>query len=406
VTLSSNAGLAYEAMIGQFISHLIIGTIAGYLGGLVIVSVINRLQFDPRLFPLISLALALFVFAAAGKLHGSGYLAVYIAGLVAGNSRLKNSHNVRQFHEGVSWLGQITMFIILGLLGKPLQFLDYFWPAFVIAFALTFVARPLAAFICLYPFKFSPAESAFVGWVGLRGAISILLALLPVIHQLPNAEQIFTITFLVVILSLIMQGWTIKPVAYLLKLIVPPKAGAVDRLEVDLPMDQHMELVAYRVQEGSPIIRGESLPAWIRPALILRNGKPLNIADTNNFQPDDHIYLFIDPARLSVLDRLFGAPLEDPHDEADFFGKRVVDPTVPIGNILEHSLIRKNGYDPGMSIADIFQTEFSGSFEIGDRLRLGPFRLIIKSIEQGKITDIGLLARPQSFLDRLRIGLR
>lgn len=136
---------------------------------------------------------------------------VYVAGLVAGNQRMRAMQSLRRFQEGMTWLAQIAMFLILGLLATPSGFPAAALPAIGIALLLTFVARPVAVWLCLLPFRFSRAENAFVSWVGLRGAVSILLAILPLIGGVPNGQLYFNTAFIIVLASLLIQGWTIIP---------------------------------------------------------------------------------------------------------------------------------------------------------------------------------------------------
>src|SRR5690606_28116229 len=134
------------------------------------------------------------------------------------------------FQDGLTWLAQIAMFLVLGLLATPSQFHSIALPAIALALFLTFIGRPVAIWLCLLTFRFQPNESAFISWVGLRGAVSILLAILPIISDLPNGQMLFNLTFIIVLTSLLVQGWTIQPAARLLGLIIPPTIGPLEKL--------------------------------------------------------------------------------------------------------------------------------------------------------------------------------
>lgn len=391
VTADQSATPDYLDILRHFGTEMAVGLLVGYAGGKIIVQMINRLTLDPNLYPLLSLFVALLIFAVAGKLHGSGFLAIYVAGLVSGNSRMRNSQAVRKFHEGISWMAQIAMFLVLGLMADPRLLMKSIVPALGIAFVLIFIARPVAAFLCLAPFKVSIAKTAFVGWVGLRGAVSILLALLPLMAHLPAAETIFSITFIVVMLSLAVQGWTIKPMAKGLGLIVPPQSGAVHRLELDLPMDAHYELIAYEVDPQSPVARTQGLPLWARPALVLRDGRPVPVEEMHVVRPHDHVYLFTEPKRLKDFDRLFGAHIEDSADEREFYGDIALEPHVTLGQLAALYGLQPQDNDDAITLADLFARECPGGFEIGARLCYGGFTFILRALDEKKILSVGLV---------------
>ena len=149
---------------------------------------------------------ALVTFALAGVVHGSGFLAVYLAGLIVGNSSIRAHNALVAFLDAATWLAQIAMFVLLGLLAWPDLLLRRALPALVIALTLILIARPAAVFLCLAPFRFSMREKLFVSWVGLRGAVGIFLASIPLMVRLPDAQVYFDVAFVVVLISLLVQG--------------------------------------------------------------------------------------------------------------------------------------------------------------------------------------------------------
>jgi len=208
-----------------FLRQMGIGAATGLAGGYLIARLVDRLRLEQGLLPILVLALSLLVFAAAGAMNGSGFLAVYIAGLVAGNSRIRSTTLIKNFQDGVTWLAQIIMFLVLGLFATPSQFPLIAVPALLIGLFLIFVARPVAVAICLIPFRFLRNETAFISWVGLRGAVSILLAITPLISGIEDGRALFNIAFIIVLVSLVVQGWTVGPLARRLGLVVPPRTG-------------------------------------------------------------------------------------------------------------------------------------------------------------------------------------
>ncbi|MEQ9122812.1 MAG: potassium/proton antiporter, partial [Alphaproteobacteria bacterium] len=258
----------------DFATQIGLGLVLGAVGGAAIAWMLNRLRaLDAGLYPIAALAGALIVFAATGLAGGSGFVAAYVAGVVSGNRRVQFAFRVRRFQIGMTWLAQIGMFLTLGLLATPSEFESVAIPGTLLALALIFVARPAAVWLCLLPFGFTWRETLFVGWVGLRGAVSILLAILPGLGGVEGGEAYFNIVVIMVLASLVAQGWTIAPAARRLRLLTPPSPGLVNRVELDLPSDADLELVGYRIHPESTIARGERAPRWARPLLILRDGR-------------------------------------------------------------------------------------------------------------------------------------
>ena len=272
-------------LVAGFFLHMGIGAVIGLLGGLAIVRLVERLNLDHALVPTFVLTLSLLVFAAAGALHGSGFLAVYLAGLVAGNSGLRGAGSQKRFQDGVSWLAQIIMFLVLGLFATPSEFAAILPVSVALGLFLIFVARPVSVWLCLAPFRFTRAETAFVSWVGLRGAVSILLAITPLLGGLENGRAIFNAAFVIVLVSLVVQGWTVGPLARRLGLIVPHRIGPLEKFELELPGSAHHELLAYTVVAGSPVASGERIPRWARPSLVVRDGRSMKYQDAGGWQP-------------------------------------------------------------------------------------------------------------------------
>jgi cell volume regulation protein A len=191
----------------------------------------------------------------------------------------------------------------------------------------------VAIWLSLWPFRFSREETAFVAWVGLRGAVSLLLALLPLIERLPNGQDIFNSAFIVVLVSLLVQGWTIRPMARELGLIIPPTIGPVEKVELDLPGTANHELVVYHVVADSPVARGARIPRWARPSLLVRKGQSMRPQIAGRIEADDHVYLFAAPRNIRLLDRLFASPAHLDDDDKDFFGEFTIDARQPIGQL-------------------------------------------------------------------------
>src|SRR5512147_369563 len=372
-----------------------LGALAGLGGGQLIMLVVDRLKLEAGLYPIVVLSLALCLFAATGMIGGSGFLAVYIAGIRAGNSEVQGLPLLRRFQDGMTWFSQIAMFLTLGLLAAPSQFLRIAVPAALLALFLTLVGRPVAVWICLLPFGFSRNETTFVAWVGLRGAVSILLAILPIVAELPAGRPLFNITFLVVLISLLLQGWTIRPMARWLGLIVPPRFGPVDRVDLELPGRATHELIAYRIAPESPVAKGARIPRWARPSLIVRDGRSLRLHEAGRPRAGDYVYIFAAPKLTHLLDRLFARPAAlDPTDR-EFFGDFAIAPDSQMSDVADAYGFAVGSEETKLTASDFIHRRLQGTIEIGDRISVGTVELIVRALDDSsEIASIGLAVEP------------
>ncbi|MGE5518077.1 MAG: potassium/proton antiporter [Bacteroidota bacterium] len=393
---------------GYIILHLTlefgIGGVAGLVGGFVIVQAVNRLGIERGLLPVFGLSLALMVFAATALAGGSGFLAVYIAGLVAGNSRLVAPDTMRRFQDGAIWLAQIGMFLTLGLLASPVEFWPLVLPSLGVALVLIFIARPLAVWVGLLPFRMTRNEIAFVSWVGLRGAVGILLAILPIISGMENGRLFFNVTFMVVLVSLALQGWTIGPVARWLGQVVPRRIGPVERMELEIPGAAH-ELVAYRIVANSLVAQGQRLPRWAVPSLVVRDGRSLLGSGVSAFKPGDMVWLFAKPERVPHLDRLFASPAPAAEADRQFFGDFPIDPRARMEELAVMYGLPVPEEVREITVAQWLEWSLGTKPGIGDRMPLGEVELIVRALNaDDAISEVGLAAEPTS-VDKPRLPL-
>lgn len=242
ITLISLAGQSTSPNIGAVFSaiavQLIVGAVFGYLFGKAIVFMVNKLEIEnDALYPIFVLTTCIFLFSITHFCQGNSYLAVYIGGLVIGNARMVHKRSTMRFFEGLSWLSQLIMFLTLGLLVKPHELLPIAVPALIISFLMIFITRPLSVYLCLAPFrKMKFSEKTFVSWVGLRGAVPIIFAILTLAADVPNARLIFNIVFFCTLVSLVVQGTTLPKMARLLGVAMPPETLEKPRsFDIDLP---------------------------------------------------------------------------------------------------------------------------------------------------------------------------
>lgn len=228
----------------NFTYQFAFGLIFGWLFGKFATLLLNKINIpNTTLYPILLLSILLFCFGFCHKLGANGYLATYIAGLTVGNSRLMHRSIVNRFFDGITWLLQIVLFLLLGLLVNPKNMIETVGLAIPVGIFLMFIGRPLACHITMLPFrKLSFRAKAFVSWVGLRGAAPIIFATYPVVSHIEGAHYIFEIVFFITLLSLLVQGMTITPVARLLKLATPaPPEGSFVGVEIPEETGANME---------------------------------------------------------------------------------------------------------------------------------------------------------------------
>ena len=393
-------------VITGFLREMIIGGLIGLGGGYLIVRIVEKIDIDRGLLPILVLALSLMVFGVAGFVHGSGFLAVYVAGMVAGNANLRSAAAIKRFQDGLSWLSQIIMFLVLGLYATPSQFIPILIPSVLLALILIFIARPVATGICLLPFRFSKAETAFLSWVGLRGAVSILLALTPMLGGLEQGRLLFNVAFIIVMVSLIVQGWTVLPLAGRLGLVIPQRIGPVDKVERELPGSAHHELLAYRIVEGSPVARTGRIPRWARPSLVIRDGRSMQFQYAGRPRAGDHAYIFVSDKYPRLLDRLFASKAPVAADDADFFGAFGIDPTRSAAELSAAYGVSVTEAESKLTIAQFMTDRLGGRVEYADRLPLGDIELIVRALDEaGHIIEVGVSVEPQIAPPRIPVFL-
>jgi cell volume regulation protein A len=262
------------------------------------------------LYPVMTLALAMLAFGVPTLLHGSGFLAVYIVGIALGNEAIRYRTGLLRVHDALAWLSQVGMFLVLGLLVFPGALLEVAWEGLGMGLVLAFVARPLAVLLCLLPFRFPPREILYTGWVGLRGAVPIILATFPVLSDAPGAREIFNIVFFIVVVNGLVPGATVPWVTRKLGLAanVPEPPPAV--LEIASTQLLNGELSAFYIGSASAVA-GERISDLPFPpgsaAMLLVRGQEL-VAPRGDtvFQTGDHVYVFCHSEDLPLLRLLFG----------------------------------------------------------------------------------------------------
>ncbi|HWQ40235.1 MAG TPA: potassium/proton antiporter [Burkholderiales bacterium] len=382
-------------VLGELIVQFGIGAGVGLLGGKLLAALIERVSLTLGLYPLLAAAGGLCIYAATVLVEGSGFLAIYLAGLVLGNSRVHAIDNILKVQDGLAWLAQITMFVLLGLLVTPSALVPSAMDALFIALVLIFVARPLAAWLSLLPFKFPWREQLFIAWVGLRGAVPIVLAIFPVLGGLEEAQIYFNVAFFVVLTSLIIQGWSVAPLAAWLRLKLPTEHEPLFSERLIVPGKAGLRLLAWRVSPASEAIGRKvahlELPADARVAAVFRDGRALDDIGHAQVAAGDLLYVITGDHEIPVLERLF-VPADDfeETEQAQYYGSFTLTGEATLGELAEVYGVAVPESLRARTLAQYLDWRFRGRTVVGDRMRLGPLELVVRELEGRKITKVGV----------------
>lgn len=310
--LLSGGDWTMKSILFTLFEELAIGGLLGWLGGFGLAELLRWVRLPIGLYPLLALAGGLTIFGATNALGGSGYLAIYWAGIILASRPIHDCDDIRRVHHGFAWIAQIVMFLSLGLLINPASLVDYALPAIGIAAVLAFVARPIATWVSLIGFGLSWQKKAFISFTGIRGAVPIVLALYPLIAGIPEASTVLNVAFFVVMISLLVQGTNVPTMAKWLDLDMAPVHEADQRIDLDLQPGLKYDMVGYLLEDDSRMIGRHpielSLPVDVRWAAVFRNGQPLVLDESFAFQVGDAAYLIVPRDRVEAMDRLFSCP--------------------------------------------------------------------------------------------------
>ncbi len=370
------------------VQQLAVGGLFGWGVGRVAVVVINRAALPAAgLYPMISLATALVSFGAAAVSGGSGFLAVYVTGILLGNHRLVFQRGVRLFHDGLAWFGQIGMFVVLGLLCTPSQVREE-WPAgLLLAGLLMFVARPAAVALCLLPFRYGWREVVFASWAGLKGAVPIILGIYPLMFGVDHAGRIFDLVFFVVLVSALVQGWTLGPLARALGVTVPSPPTPPVTVEVSSLQQVDADIVSYLVKPNARVanrrLRELGLPAEMVVAMIVREGQLVVPKGSTVILPGDHVFVTLRPSSRWLLDHVF-SPGSTPMLAEPLRGD------MSLAELAERHGLPLPG-EPSSTLGSYLRSELGRPAHPGDGVQLGLLRFHVLDVDRdGVPVDVRL----------------
>ncbi|GAA3372476.1 potassium/proton antiporter [Streptomyces sannanensis] len=300
---------SWYVLVGKIALELTIGAAIGLTVGWLGASALRRVALPASgLYPIAVMAIAVMAYAVGAMAHGSGFLAVYLAAMVLGNAKLPHWPATRGFADGLGWIAQIGMFVLLGLLVTPHELIDDFWPAVIVGLVLTMVARPLEVVISLLPFRIPWREQALMSWAGLRGAVPIILATIPMVMEVEGSDRIFNIVFVLVVVYTLVQGPTLPWLAR--KLRLGEGAEAADLGIESAPLERlRGHLLSVAIPEKSRMhgveVHELRLPAGAAVTLVVREGKSfVPLPSTVLRRGDELLVVATDPVRDAAEKRL------------------------------------------------------------------------------------------------------
>ncbi|GGI68000.1 K(+)/H(+) antiporter NhaP2 [Shewanella hanedai] len=394
ILASVGDGLSASFMAISFLKQFGIGVMMGAGGGWLLWQLINRTQLADGLYPILALSGGLIVFATSNYLGGSGILSVYLVGLLLGNKATRGRHAILNVFDGMTWLSQIGMFLVLGLLLTPSELTDVAIPALALAFGMILIARPISVWLSLLPFKsFSAKERWFISWVGLRGAVPIILAVFPMMAGLPNAQLYFNVAFFVVLVSLLVQGCSLGKASRLAKVDLPPVPGPISRAGVEIYPKSEWELFVYHLSEnkwcvGEPL-RKLNMPEGTHIAALYRNNEMLHPSGSTMLNTGDILCVLGHEKDLDGLGRLFSEP---PLTKVlpRFFGDFFFGVDIELSALATMYGLTLDEKTISMSVGELLNDHLAGEHVLGDQFEWQSLHWIICELEQGVATKVGI----------------
>lgn len=296
--------------------QLTIGVVSGLAIGWAGSRLLERIRVPAAgLYPALTLALALLAFGLPTLFLGSGFLAVYVAALVIGNRRLPYRSGILRVHDAMAWLAQISMFLVLGLLADPQALIAFGWQGLGLALVLALVARPLMVGLCLWPFRYSARETGFIAWMGLRGAVPILLATFPVLAGIEGAQQLFHLVFFIVVINALIPGATVRWAVNLFDVERAGEQRPPPVLEINAIDSLPVEIISFRLDRAAMATGNRAgtlpLPAGADIMLLVRDREALPVHDDTMLEAGDHVHLMVKPEDKHAVELMFGLREED-----------------------------------------------------------------------------------------------
>lgn len=375
--------------------QLALGALGGLAGGWVMARLLPRLTLQPAFYPLLVTAAGLSMFSVVYLLDGSGFLAIYLMGILIGNRGLRKLDDILQVHDGLAWLAQLSLFLMLGLLLSPHDKLAFVPEGIALGAVLILLARPLSIALTLWPFGFRWREQLFIAWVGLRGAVPIVLALFPLMAGLDNAALFPTIAFIVVIMSLLLQGTTLARVARWLKLELPAEPEAMRRVSLEWSTEHNHRVWVFELdgEHWTPprTLKGVKLPDNIVISAVLRGNELLPWTPELKLQSGDRLAAIGNDEAEKPLARLFSSVESIPAlKERTFFGAFELNANIELAALAQNFGVVVPSDQAEQQLSEYIRERLHTTPVVGDRVPLGAIELVVKAVEAGQVARVGL----------------